>query len=469
MRTRSLLAALIAAAGTAGALAQETTPPATPPAEPAQPQTPAAEPTRQPQALEALRALDAAAAAVRTGFSAQVRSYAQGNSLLESFFPKVEGRWAQRPLENEGEWMVRYTGAGNVAGQSEPIEFDVLFQPDRVTWLDHEAKTYNVDRPKGRKGGEAITLPSSAWSQLEDLADTFTKATESSGLEMQAPAEVEGVMCDVVAIRAQPGTDAVLWYFGRDDHLPRRSEIVIPAEQMGGSFRVDFTEAASGPEAVADIVWEVPSPDGYEQKVARALQERPAVEPQVIPSPFPEPSGGTPDWEVADSEGAMVSPGSLRGKVAVLYFWGTWSPGARKATPEIKTLADAYAGKPVEVISMAFRESDPAAAVTEAEAQGQTWRQVPKADDAVSVIGIRTAPSVIVLGPEGELLYRSGRAKGDDYGAMVQEIRGIIDRVLAGESVGRKPADGPEAKRPGAGVSPKGATPARIPGKRSGG
>lgn len=472
MHARTTLIALLIAAGAPGALAQEEDAPLTraPAPRQAQPEA-AAERQHSPDAIAVLRA---ATEAVKEGFAADVRTYAEGNAMIESAFPKGEGRWVQGAREEGGMATVRYTGQGTVMNRNEPLEFDILYQPDRVSWIDHTDRTFHVERLEGgRKNGEAYTLANSAW-QAEDLARGFARALEAHSLDVREPAEVDGVSCDVVAIQAKPDGDTVLWYFGHEDRLPRRNEIVIPSP-INGSIRVDFTGVVAGEGALADAAWEIPVPADYEQKLARQFQ--PAREALASPgdtagetyAPFPKPQASLPDWEVPDSEGSMVSPGSLRGRIAVLYFWGTWAPPCKKATPEVARLVEDYADKPVEVVSMAFREGSPDDVVAEARAQGQTWRQVPQADDAVSVLGIRVAPSVIVLGPEGELLFRSGRPKGDDYQAMFVDIRGIIDRALSGEPAPeKKEADGPAPAGAQRGVTP--ATPTRVapPTKRGG-
>lgn len=460
MHAKAMLIALLTAAGAAAAVAQELPPPTTAEAQPEQARE------HSPDAVAALRA---ATRAVEEGFSAQVSTYAQGNALLETTFPKGEGRWVQGPLGEDNPLSVRYTGAGKVMTQNEPVDFDILFQEDRVTWVDHLAKTYNVETLRGRKGGEAYMLASSAWSQVSDLAHGFEDAMSAFKLETREPAEVDGVMCTVVAVQEKPDVDPVLWYFGREDNLPRRSEIVLPSQEFGGSIRVDFTDVEAGADAIADVDWEIPAPAGYQQKVARMFQERAPADETEVRTPLPKPAPGAPDWEVPDSEGKLVSPGSLRGKVAVLYFWGTWAPSCKKATPEVAELATDYEDKPVEVISMAFREGSPDDVVREARAQGQTWRQVPQADDAVKVLGVRIAPSVIVLGQQGELLFRSGRPQGEDYDALFEEVRAIIDRALAGGGAGgEQQHDGPAAKGAQREVAPAEATPIRRP-QRGGG
>lgn len=464
MRTTTLLAALLVAAGSTTALAQQKSGPGLP--------TRAAQPAHAQAARQhspdAVAVLQGAAEAVKDGYSATVRSYFEGGGAFASMFATTEGRWSQKALSEDGQWAVRYTGQGTAPTKTEPQGFDALWLPDRVVWVDHEAQTYNV-QPKGGKTDPAYQLASNPWGQAEPLATGFADALETaSALEIREPAEVNGVMCDAVAIIQEPGGDSRLWYFGHEDHLPRRSELVMPDNPMlTGAIRVDFIDGLASADAVADSDWELLAPDGYERRIARAFLSPGDIPPGIKPLSPPSQAGGAPDWEVPDSEGVLVSPGSLRDKVSVLYFWGTWSPACKKATPELHKLAEEFAGKPVEIISMAFREGDPGAAVNAAREQGQTWRQVPAADDAAKVMGIRAAPSVVVLGAGGELLFRSGRPRSDDYATLFGQVRDIITRALSegpAEQEDKNAGGGPAAKGPGEKLAPAAVTPAK-PGR----
>lgn len=383
----------------------------------------------------AVEILQAVAETIREGFTAEVKCYAEGSDALKSFFPKSEGLWSQHALnEDASTWAVRYIGQGTVMTRQQPVEFNVLWQPDRVSWIDHDNAVFNVQRPQGRKSGESFQLANGAYGQANPIARGFAETLKTAAtIEMGSPVEVEGVMCDSVAIRDKAEGDPVFWYFGRDDHLPRRAEIVLPEnETINGAIRVDFANPVAGPGAVQEADFAIYAPDGYQTDIARIFQDPEEARETNKPLP-PVGEVGPPEWMVADTNGEMVSPTMLQGKIAVLYFWGTWSPACEKASPMLAELAAEYEGKPVEFLGMAFREGDPGLVESAARDQGQTWRVFPEADEAVKNMGIRNAPSFIVLGPKNELLFRSGRPRGDNYRELVTQMRGIINRVLEDE------------------------------------
>lgn len=435
----------------------------------AQPQ--ADEQESRPRSPDAVAVLQAAAEAVKDGFAATVKTHLESDSAMAGMFPTTEGRWIQKALTDDGQWAVRHTGYGTVSQGKDQVGFDLLWQPDRVSWVDDETKTFYIQPMlRGNKPGSAHQLGNAPWDRAAPLADGFADVlARAAAIEMHEPAEIDGRACDVVSIVSKPKADAVLWYFDHATHLPRRCEVVLPDNPMlSGAMRVDFLDPTTGPDAAPLSEFEIVPPDSYARNINSQFREHPdpaeLEQTAVPPVRTNADAAGLPDWEVKDTDGNLVSPHALKGEVAVLYFWGTWSTPAKKVTPEIKALAERYAGKPVEIIGMAFRENDPSAVAGVAAEQGQTWRQVPKADDAASVLSVHAAPAVVVLGKEGELLYKSGRPTGD-YTEQFDRIRAIIDQALLAEPA---PTDNKErAASAGEGreIQSKGATRAAPPRK----
>ncbi|MCC7387991.1 MAG: TlpA family protein disulfide reductase [Phycisphaerales bacterium] len=426
----------------------------------------------RPRSPDAVAILQSAAEAIKDGFAATVKTHLDSESAMAGMFPTTEGRWVQKALGGDGQWAVRHVGYGTVSQGKEQVDFDLLWQPDRVSWLDHEAKTFYVQPlRRGNKPGSAHQLGNSPWDRAEPLADGFVSAlATAAAIELGEPGEIDGRAVDVVKITSKLNADTVLWSFDHATHLPRRAEIVLPENPMlSGAMRVDFLDPTAGAEAAVASEFEMLPPETYTTNIAGVFQPREEGEmldraaggvPPVRTNPN---GGGAPEWEVADADGALVSPGSLRGRVSVLYFWGTWSAPSKKFTPDVKSLAEHYAGQPVEVITMAIRENDPALVGPAAEEQGQTWRRVPKADDAAAILNVRMAPTIVVLGKEGELLYKSGRPSADNTEQFTR-IRAIIDSALTAEPSGEESKARPAAAE-GQAVETDGATKVGRPAK----
>lgn len=429
----------------------------------------------RPRSPDAVAVLQAAQEAIKDGFSATIKTHLESESAMAGMFPTTEGRWVQRPLGDENGWAVRHVGYGTVSEGKDQVDFDMLWVADRVSWLDHDAKAFYVQPlRRGNKPGSAHQLGNTPWDRAEPLADGFASALETAAsIEIREPAEIDGRRVDVVAITRQPKADSVIWSFDHATHLPRRCEIVLPDNPMlSGAMRVDFLDAQTGAEAAPASEFELLPPDTYARHISGQFQQRDEAGNgsravgNVPPVRTGEAGGGgLPDWEVVDADGRMVSPGSLKGKVAVLYFWGTWSAPSKQVTPGIKALAEHYAGQPVEVISMAFREGEPGAVGAAAADQGQTWRQVPQADDAASVLNVRTAPTVVILGKDGELLNKSRTPRGDAAQKEFERYRAIIDHALTTESSDAESKARPasaEGQATGAPNATRSARPAKV-------
>ncbi len=392
---------------------------------------PAAQPAHAEQHLvadpRAREILLAARDKLANGMSATVISYAADNAMLTGILPHVEGLWIQQTT-SPTQWQVRYTGSATDPKNPEPIGFDVLWTPQWTTWKEFKNKTLNIKPTMARNTGESFAVAQSAWSQAGDVARGFGPQLKAPGLELRDDAEVDGVPCHVVAVTSKAQAEPVLWYFGIDDQLPRRCERPMPEQLGGGGIRVDFKDIELGAPPPDATDWTISKPDGWSESISPAYKKRTQLKHPKKSAANALQTG--PEWEVIDSEGKSLNAHSLGNKVTVLYFWGTWSPLCKKATPEVIKLAKDYADKPVGIVSMAMRDGDPKAVVEVARKQGQTWRQVPTADDAAAMLGVRVAPSVVVLDAFGRVLYKAGRPMKNDYEGQYQEVRQVIDKAL---------------------------------------
>jgi peroxiredoxin len=65
-----------------------------------------------------------------------------------------------------------------------------------------------------------------------------------------------------------------------------------------------------------------------------------------------------PDFELPDQNGKSLKLSSLRGSVVMLAFVTSWCPFSEAEQPNLKALADEYAGKNVKVIAVDIKEND---------------------------------------------------------------------------------------------------------------
>lgn len=410
--------------------AQPATPPAAKPpasARPAQPKLPPA--TDHPGHAYFVRAADAVRQARAFSYHLSIR----GTGSLGSRSSTTEADlWLVRasPAVLPG-WHVRATGS-TTSGFGGTVAFDVAWLESTVEWVDTEAKKV-MERtlPEARKAKPVASASLARFDELTN-AQPFKKELEASDYAIEERAQVGGVECDVVLATVNNGRLRVRWWLGAEDHLPRKSEALLSGADAGSRIN-ELTGLRAGQkrDEIAPADLRVPIPEGFtEDRVV------PAAKPVVVP-PTPEnhePGGVAPskpsaevapakpsapqlrmapEFELTNAAGAKVSLATLRGKVAIAEFAGTWSLGVGEARRDFQALLDRYKGQALVGVSFAVRERSKDAAIDEYRQGGFTFDLLLEADTFAKSFGVSGFPSYALIGPEGELLkgpapYRAG-------------------------------------------------------------
>ena len=121
---------------------------------------------------------------------------------------------------------------------------------------------------------------------------------------------------------------------------------------------------------------------------------------------------------VFDANGNKVPTEALRGKVVALYFSAAWCVPCKKFTPHLVKFRDANFAKGFEVVFMSL-DNSAAAKEKYMKKSGMKWLTAPGQDtkeinyilDYYKQPGI---PSLIVFGPNGELITADGRSAVTD-------------------------------------------------------
>jgi len=113
-------------------------------------------------------------------------------------------------------------------------------------------------------------------------------------------------------------------------------------------------------------------------------------------------------------KGAEHAIDEFAGKTIALYFSAHWCPPCRAFTP---VLAAAYkdaiaAGYPVDLV---FVSSDSDLKSFQEYFGEQPWKAIPYADEdrrqaLGETFGVRGIPALIVIGPDGKIITKEGRA-----------------------------------------------------------
>ena len=118
---------------------------------------------------------------------------------------------------------------------------------------------------------------------------------------------------------------------------------------------------------------------------------------------------------IYDAAGKEIPTESLRGKIVALYFSAHWCGPCRQFTPQLVKFRDKNINEGFEVVFMSLDRSAQAKADYMKEEQmkwltapGQSTREINHIMDFYKLRGI---PSMLVFGPNGELITKDGRAE----------------------------------------------------------
>ena len=115
-----------------------------------------------------------------------------------------------------------------------------------------------------------------------------------------------------------------------------------------------------------------------------------------------------PDFKMKTPDGKTLQLSKYaKGKTVVLDFWASWCPDCRKDAPEVVRLYEKYRQHGIEFIGISM-DTDVEAWKKTIEKYGITYPQVSelkkfKETDIAKAYGVKWIPSMVVLGPDGEV------------------------------------------------------------------
>jgi thiol-disulfide isomerase/thioredoxin len=176
------------------------------------------------------------------------------------------------------------------------------------------------------------------------------------------------------------------------------------------------------PEGIAELNAFVSLPGADSETVAEARK--------MIANPLRARAPFAPDFFFTTSQNQPVSNASLRGKVVLVDFWGTWCPPCRESVPILRNLNKKYAGKPFQLVSVS---SDDDADVwrTFIKAEHMDWPQyIDLPGDVLQAFKVESFPTFVVLDKDGVIRFRQSGEGPTTEG----ELEDAIGKYLKRES-----------------------------------
>tara|TARA_R110000782_G_scaffold53205_7_gene113425 strand:- start:3140 stop:4447 length:1308 start_codon:yes stop_codon:yes gene_type:complete len=405
---------------------------------------------------EAVLRASAEALAETPGFAAQFRLVGEGSEMIKNTMPSMTGRL----MFGKGEdgRVLHVLGEARDSANGPSSAFDIVRTGEKITWTD-DAKRAIVTR---RATPEPREMPSAA--RLLHLANLLDPEPYAAALARAEAVEHEGLKavagenCDVVLIsfvkaqganRGGPGHTAERWFISAGDRLPRKLEQITDAGMLKFSLVTEMSNLRIGEQPPEML--DVRRPEDYrvdDNTVAAEPKPQPAPpsepEPDMTAPPAQDPAARpadptppvartprAPAFSFTPDGGSVVNNGTQNGRVTVLYFWGTWCIPCRAVSPKVSEIAARFADGAVDVFAPAIRERDAEGPRSYIADNDYKHRLVLGADALATSFKVRVYPTVIVIGPTGEIVYQAHPGPDRTADQMADQIAAAIEGALA--------------------------------------
>lgn len=133
-----------------------------------------------------------------------------------------------------------------------------------------------------------------------------------------------------------------------------------------------------------------------------------------------------PDFSFTTLEGAAISNASLRGKVVLLDFWGTWCGPCRASIPTLVAIRKKYVERPVELVGISSDEDERAWKSFIATNHMDWPEYIDLSGQVRELFEIHSYPTYVVADRNGIIRFRQS-----GFGTFSQaELEEAIDKAL---------------------------------------
>ena len=352
--------------------------------------------------------LDAADQAAKRVQSVLYEAETQASGALRDVLPRLKGRVLLMRGPSDAAPRVRVdVDVSAAANPTDARKLQVACDGQAVTIVDHGRKAYGRETlPRG----QALLNPVAAIVLREFVAGApFADEIKAKSLRYERTEDVGGVACDVLFVEyVDDNASTALWYFGKEDHLPRRVDRTMNSANGPTTMSLLLAGLQLNPKLDPDAL-QLVRPAGYVDASTGPSSNpasRPANPPQNRERPALLENGSeAPNWTLQTPDGTAVSLKDLRGKVVVLDFWATWCGWCIKGMPEIEKLHQRFKDKPVAVFGVNCRERDPQKPRDFLAKQALTYGQLLQGDAVANAYKVAGLPVVYVIGADGRILF----------------------------------------------------------------
>ncbi len=378
----------------------------------------------KPNVKEILKKADEATKAL-TEVSYEAEYHGEGE--ISEREPKVRGKAmlmeAKKGLIGSmlgggGDFM-RFEGKLQGPGMDEEIAFECAYDGKKVYAIDPAQKVFTQGKyPEAQRlmrGGRALLM-------LEYIHSTpFSDEINAKSAKHEGVKKVGNVECDVIYVIYQENLEA-RWFFGKEDHLPRRVERIIKNEDgEDQGARVLIVKNLNTKPGLSPDSFRLEAPEGFKTKEFEG-----GGGGDDAPSLLAKGSKA-PDWELKTPADETVSLKGQKGKVVVLAFWATYSGPSKLAMPGIQKLSEEFKGDKVKVwgINCWERGGDP---VEYMKKKGYTFGLLVDGDKVAEKYRLNNLPAFYVIGGDGKVAFASVGFLKDKDKEIAKAVKEATDK-----------------------------------------
>jgi thiol-disulfide isomerase/thioredoxin len=111
-----------------------------------------------------------------------------------------------------------------------------------------------------------------------------------------------------------------------------------------------------------------------------------------------------PDVTIRDASGKPVRIADYQGQVVVLDFWASWCPPCRAAMPAMDRLYKQFGDRGAVVFGVNINDNqDPVEFMAR---MGVSYPLLVNGEGAAKEFGVKSIPTLVIIGVDGQVLYR---------------------------------------------------------------
>jgi thiol-disulfide isomerase/thioredoxin len=278
---------------------------------------------------------------------------------------------------------------------------------------------HQADKAAHHTSPEAYLKLSAVERKLGDFSsalDDSKRALKAAASDKALATEAHLVHANLLVQMSSKPTDKKL----KDAEADLREALNLDPAQAVAHFNLGFVllKQERDAEGIAELHSYLNSPGAKDDTSAEARK--------MIASPIRAREPFAPDFSFPSAEGQQVSNATLRGKVVLMDFWGTWCPPCRESVPILQNLQKKYANKGFQLVSVSS-DDDEDVWKTFIQAQKMNWTEyIDLSGQVLQSFNIESFPTYIVLDKDGVMRFRqSGLGPTTE-----QEVEDAINRAL---------------------------------------